>query len=81
MSVIHKDGFSSAVRIFLEINGQVMRVAQVGEGSLILRDQGSVEPNAEARIIITVDHNRRVYPVVISSVNGRWVYFDDYVYA
>jgi hypothetical protein len=78
MAVVHSNGFSTAVRIFLEVNGQTLRVAQVGETSLILREQAEVQPNTAAQVVIMVDGARRVYPVILRScTEGKLVHFED----
>ncbi len=80
MAVIHQNGFSTAVRIVLEVGGKVLRVAQVGEHSLILKDTKPEEmaPTSNAQIIITVDGERRVHPVNLhEGIAGRVVFFEN----
>lgn len=66
------------MRIFLHVNGRVLRVAQVGENSLILRDVYVTEPTSDAQVIIHVDGERRVYPVLLrKGIQDKLVFFDD----
>jgi len=60
-----ENGYSSAVRLRLQINGTLLRVAQVGSGFLILRDQAEAPPGTKANVIIDIDGNESVYPVVL----------------
>jgi hypothetical protein len=80
MAVVHQNGFSTAVRIVLEIGEQVLRVAQVGEHSLILKDikPALFPPTSNARIVISVDGERRVHPVQLpNGIAGRVVFFEN----
>ena len=65
MSKLQNNGHSAAVRLRLRVNGVELRVAQVGDSFLILRDQAEARPGTVADIIITVDGNQRVYPVIL----------------
>ena len=79
MPLTHSNGFSTAVRISLEVNGQVLRVSQVGRDSLILRDPPCpMSAGDEASIVISVDGARRTYPIVLrNDTAGDTVYFDE----
>ena len=78
MPLVHQDGFCTAVRIFLEVNGQVLRVSQVGDDSLILRDNYLLESAANATVVISVDDERRTYPIRLrEGIRARTVFFDD----
>ncbi len=55
----HTDGFSTAVRLRLVIDDWELKVAQLGENSLILRDLDCVAPNTEAKLIISIDGDER----------------------
>jgi len=77
MPVVHQNGFSTAVRITLEVDGHVLRVAQVGEDSLILRDTLFPILPVDARIVIVVDGERRVHPVILRERQGQVLLFDD----
>ncbi len=66
MSAIQSEnGYSAAVRLRLQVNGMMARIAQVGEGYLILRDQCEAPPQTMANVIICVDHDEIHYPVVL----------------
>ena len=77
MAVTHSGGTSSQVRLFLELPGQVMRVAQVGEFELDLKEPQAIEPGTEGTVVIYVDGRRREYPIVIQSVHEKVVKFDN----
>ena len=65
------------MRILLEVGGHSLRVAQVGENSLILRDVLEMGP-ADANVVITVDGKRRVHPVRLrDGISGRVVFFEN----
>ena len=56
----------------------MFRVAQVGEISLILRDECEAKPSTVAQIIITVDGDRAVYPVILrEGISHNLVMFVD----
>ncbi|MEX2026529.1 MAG: hypothetical protein WEH44_04495 [Pirellulaceae bacterium] len=59
-----RERHSSLVQIRLEIDGQALQVAQVGENSLILREpcQFSKSP---AKIVIVVDGQKSEHPVFL----------------
>ena len=61
-----ENGYSAAVRLRLQINGTLLRVAQVGSGFLILRDQAEAPPGTKANVIIEIDGNESIYPVVLT---------------
>lgn len=78
MPVSHEDGFSSTVRIFLELNGETLVVAQVGESSLILREKCNITPGTEANVRIVVNGQQRTYPVILRNVEDeKIVHFED----
>lgn len=61
------EGHSSNVEICLIVEDSVLRVAQVGEHSLFLRDSFQCRPNSEGRIVITVDGLQTTYDVKFDS--------------
>jgi len=67
--------YSARVEIWLEINDCCLSVAQVGDGSLILRENAPVSPLQHGRIILTVDGEDSLYPIVIRGTHGRNVEF------
>jgi hypothetical protein len=78
MAIVHKDGMSTAVRIRLEVSGTVLRVAQVGDDTLILRTECKLAPVEYARLIISVDGEEIVYPVALpDGIESREVRFSD----
>lgn len=52
-------GYSSDVRIHLEIADKVLRIAQIGPKSFILRDHCEIPPGTEGTIVIKVDDRER----------------------
>jgi hypothetical protein len=78
MGVAHQAGYSAAVRIYLEVNGDFFRVAQVGEDSLILGQPAcELPPGTKGHVVIKVDGSRRVYPVILRRlVDGVWQFED-----
>ena len=78
MAIIHKDGLSTAVRIRLEVEGMVLRVSQVGENSLILRDVSQMWATDDAQVVISIDGEEMIYPIVLpNGINDRVVRFVD----
>ena len=68
---------SSLVQIRLEVNGQSLPVAQVGEDSLILRERCEL-PKSPAKIVIIVDGQESEHPVYLHhgiSAESRIVHF------
>jgi hypothetical protein len=55
MSIRVVDGYSSAVSIHLEIDGQQLSVAQIGPDTLILREGVDIEPSSHGILIIDID--------------------------
>jgi hypothetical protein len=78
MAITHANGFSTAVRIKLVVGDAVLKVASVGETSLILRDVHEFEPNTKASVIISVDGEEHVYPINLhEGVKDKFVTFED----
>ena len=78
MAVTHANGFSTQVRIKLVVDDLVLRVAQVCENSLILREVREFAPNTKASVIISVDGEEHVYPINLhEGVQGKFVTFQD----
>jgi len=76
MPLLHQDGFCTAVRLYLEVNGQVLNVAQVGDESLILRDAITLDAPAQAEVVVSVDGKQRKYPVMLGDgIKDRTVFF------
>ena len=49
------DGYSAAVEIYLVIDGKRYDVAQIGAGSLILRDSHKIPPHTHAKLVMNLD--------------------------
>ena len=78
MAVVHQNGFSTAVRITLEVNGQVLRVAQVGRNWLQLKEIVPTPTGTPVRVVISVDGKPDIYPIVLhQGITGREVFFED----
>ncbi len=80
MAVIHQNGFSTAVRITLEVQGRVLRVAQVGPTSLILKEVIPIEPGTPARVVVRVDDLPHISDIILhEGIRDREVFFQDAV--
>jgi hypothetical protein len=55
MAIRSIDGYSSAIAIHLEVNGQKLAVAQVGPETLILRRPAEIPPSSAAVLVINID--------------------------
>ena len=54
------NGYSADVEIYLLIRGERFDVAQISDGSLILRDSNDIPPGTEATLVIKIDgHEER----------------------
>jgi len=71
-----KNEYSAHVDIWLEVGGRCLDVAQVGDRSLILRDCYQLSPSQHAKIVVTVDGERRAYQVIIRRGTDRVVEFE-----
>ena len=60
-----KTAHSAKVRLRLLVNGDDLEVAQVGNGSCILRDPRP-HPPCDAQLIVTVDGLTETHPVFLS---------------
>jgi hypothetical protein len=69
--------FSTDVKLRLVIaDGLVLRVAQVGRNSLILRDLDCVARNTEAKLIISIDGDDRVQKIILhEGIDDKFVNF------
>jgi hypothetical protein len=65
MSSAPAQGHSSTVHIRLKVDECILRVAQVGESSLILRESFECPPESEGEIVIVVDGHKSVYHVIL----------------
>jgi len=54
-------GYSADVEVYLCVGGQVLRVAQIGCNSFILRDRCELPPGTEATIVMKVDGREKEY--------------------
>jgi hypothetical protein len=72
-----RERHSSLVQIRLEVNGQALQVAQVGENSLILREPCQLS-KSPAKIVIVVDGQESEHSVFLHhgiSSGSRVVHF------
>jgi hypothetical protein len=73
-------GHSSKVQIRLHVDSHIVRVAQVGCRSLILREHFECPPESEGHVVIVVDGHKTTYPIVLDNgINhgDREVVFSD----
>lgn len=60
-------GHSSKVFIRLYVDENIVRVAQVGPRSLILRESFECPPETEAQIVVVVDGHMTRYPIILDN--------------
>jgi hypothetical protein len=68
--------YSSTVQLALEVDGELLGVAQVCDGRLMLREPKDLSDSSTARLIISVDGEPRTKKVVLpegSSKSTAWV--------
>lgn len=73
--MIDHEGYSSNVEIRLEIEGTVLRVAQVGRDSLVLSNPHDTPLAGYGRVVITVDGREHPHDVLLHSKDSRVVSF------
>jgi hypothetical protein len=49
------DGYSAHVEVYLLINTERINIAQIGNGSFILRDAHVIPPSTTATLVVKVD--------------------------
>ena len=59
------NGYSAHVEIYLLVDGEPLRVAQVGPGSLILRDLREIPPGASAKLVIKIDDHNEEHDIIL----------------
>ena len=55
MGQLWSDGYSAHIEIYLLVNGERFNVAQVANGSLMLRDPRPIPPETTATLVMRVD--------------------------
>jgi hypothetical protein len=60
------DGYSAHVEIYLLVNGERFDIAQIGRGSLILRDSREIPPATHAKLVIKIDGHEEVEYVFLA---------------
>jgi hypothetical protein len=65
MGIQWRDGYSARVELRLQINGEHLRIAQIGPTSFILRESRAIAPGTPARIVIKVDDRQEERDVVL----------------
>jgi hypothetical protein len=65
------DGYSSTVEIFLTVNGEQLRVAQIGPDTLILREPRDIRPSTEATLTISIDGRIEEERIILPSGSSR----------
>jgi hypothetical protein len=61
------DGYSAEVEIYLEVAGKRYDVAQIGGGSLLLRDSHTIPPATEAKLVMRIDGVEEVEQIFLGS--------------
>lgn len=59
------NGYSAEVEIYLIIDGRRYDVAQIGKGSLILRDSHEIPPSTHAKLVVKIDGVEEVEQVFL----------------
>jgi hypothetical protein len=59
------DGYSADVEIYLLIDGKRYDVAQIGAGSLMLRESHQIPPDTHAKLVIKIDGVEQVESVFL----------------
>jgi hypothetical protein len=65
MGIQWRDGYSARVEAHLQLNGNRLRIAQIGPTWLILREGHAIAPGTPARIVIKVDDRQEERDVVL----------------
>jgi len=65
MITTDQKGHSASVEICLRVGGKSLSVAQVQEFSLILRDKCDIPAGTRAEVVINVDGEDSVYPILL----------------
>jgi hypothetical protein len=65
MGIQWRDGYSARVEGHLQLNGERLRIAQIGPTSFILRESHAIAPGTPARIVIKVDDRQEERDVVL----------------
>jgi hypothetical protein len=65
------DGYSAAVEIYLIVDGTRHDVAQIGDGSLILREEVDIEPDTDAKLVMIIDGHEEMETVVLPKGASR----------
>ena len=60
------------MRLSLQLENTSVRIAQIGDGFLILRDLCEAAPGTQANVVIAVDDDEVTYPVELTDgiLNG-----------
>jgi hypothetical protein len=61
------DGYSAEVEIYLLVNGKRFDVAQIGNGSLILRDPSPIPASTHAKLVIKIDGHEEIEHVLLTA--------------
>jgi hypothetical protein len=59
MGLRWKDGYSAAVEVYLEADGQRYNVERVGDNNIVIRDACELQPQTSATLVIVVDGQPR----------------------
>jgi hypothetical protein len=59
------DGYSAHVDLYLLVNGSRFPLAQVGAGSLILRQPQDIPAGTQAKLVISIDGREDIEDVVL----------------
>lgn len=60
------DGYSADVEIFISIGGQRYDVAQIGRGTLILREPAPIPPLTDATLTIKIDGREEISQIFLT---------------
>ena len=67
------DGYSAHVEIYLEVGGERFDIAQIGDGSFILRDAGQIPIGTRGRLVIKIDGHEEEEQIFLfeGTVSGK----------
>jgi hypothetical protein len=65
------DGYSADIEIYLIVDGKKHDVAQIGGGSLILRDPIATPADTSAKLVIRIDGHEEIEQVVLTNGSAK----------
>lgn len=67
MGIFHENGaYSSDVRMHLECDGEIYRVAELGPDTMMLHAGQPIPRNGYARLVVEIDGDRTVHDIFVT---------------